>query len=518
MLDKILAEETGRPFLLPYRRSSTPLPSVTEADEYETWPPQTGSSVPLPRAVRHVVPRRGYLMTYFVWTIRLAMIVEDILDLDYTGPPPADPWDQQFTSAWQIRHDTIRRAETIMEQLDLWRAGMPPHIDVDLGSISPLPHHVIGLSWWHTAKILLHSRFIKRYPQTANYPELSANARRSCTEACEAVIELFSQLDRHRLLGQVSSDVIHMLSIITLFVAFDTSDSDEEVAHRARVNFAQCCIWLRDFSSSWPAASAHKVFFEALIQGGLKLSSGELAAGPSELPDKGVGISPASDMSPAVANSPSIPESLRAMGRHLAGSSGSAPPTPAQRPMGPPTRTGGGSGSGTANAAGVAGASTSSGPVPSLFQLPQFYWNHLMSNPSGEPGAATASSGADTSPPEGGGVTGRASDPMPWEWDLGDMVGVPATTGAAPAAGGGGSADMSLPQNGWATGGALDTNGQAQGMGGVPFAMSGAGVGTGGAGGEWSQDPAFMSTGAADQAAIHAAFLQYMLEAAKGGG
>lgn len=85
-------------------------------------------------------------MTYFVWTTRLAMIVEDIVDLDVTPPPCVEPWDQHFVAALNARHDTIRRAEVIAQQLDDWRANMPPQIDVDHGSISPLPHHVIGLA------------------------------------------------------------------------------------------------------------------------------------------------------------------------------------------------------------------------------------------------------------------------------------------------------------------------------------------------------------------------------------
>lgn len=102
-------------------------------------------------------------------------------------------------------------------------------------------------------------------------------------------------------------------------------------ADRAKMNFAQCCIWLRDCSSSWPAASAHKLFFEGLIQGGLKLSSSDM-----QPPELSPGIS--------TTGSPPIPEGLRAVGRNLSSSQQSS---------------------------------------HSLFQLPQFYWNHL-NNASGQ--------------------------------------------------------------------------------------------------------------------------------------
>lgn len=41
------------------------------------------------------------------------------------------------------------------------------------------------------------------------------------------------------------------------------TNPDGEVAARAKEDFTQCCAWLRHFSSMWPAASAHKLFFEA---------------------------------------------------------------------------------------------------------------------------------------------------------------------------------------------------------------------------------------------------------------
>jgi hypothetical protein len=86
-------------------------------------------------------------MTYFVWTLRLAMIVEEILDIEITGPPVSDPWDQQFVATLQSRHDTVRRAEHIAEQLEIWRKHMPSVLEVDQSSgLSPLPHHAIGLA------------------------------------------------------------------------------------------------------------------------------------------------------------------------------------------------------------------------------------------------------------------------------------------------------------------------------------------------------------------------------------
>lgn len=88
------------------------------------------------------------------------------------------------------------------------------------------------------------------------------NSHAICSAAAQTAIDLFALADRHKLLMSISADVIHIISLATLFEAFDSTNPDDAVAHRAKVNFAQCCIWLRDFSSSWPTASAHKRFFE----------------------------------------------------------------------------------------------------------------------------------------------------------------------------------------------------------------------------------------------------------------
>ncbi|RSH91638.1 hypothetical protein EHS25_009007 [Saitozyma podzolica] len=345
VLDKSLAEETGRSFLLPYRRCTTPLPSHTEVDELETWPPLPMSSAPLPKSVRHVVPRRGYVVSCFVWTCRLAMIVEEILSLQAQGPPiSTDPWDQQFAARQKTAKDQWQAAEELSQQLKLWRQSLPRHLDVNPTSrISPLPHHVVGLAWYTTANILLHSRFIQRRRVSiasaspiTEQQDITSRAHAACSEAAQETVDLLRYLDQHKLLGHVSSDIIHILSLATLFEAFDSTDTNPQLSQRAKDNFSQCCIWLRDFSSSWPAASAHKLFFEAVIQGGMKLSSNadEYVVTPS---------------SATLGTSPSMTEGIQAIRRTLSIVEPSA----------------------------VQAATTTNGPS-TLLQLPQYYWNHLQ--------------------------------------------------------------------------------------------------------------------------------------------
>lgn len=148
VLDKSLSEETGRSYLLPYRRCSTPFPSLDEVDELEVWPPVSTSSAPLPRCVRRLTPRRGHVISCFIWTCRLAMVVEDILDLDSVGLSGGSEWDRQFRDSSTARrghHDEEHEAARIEEQLNRWKNMLPLHLTQHEGS-SPLPHVFIGLA------------------------------------------------------------------------------------------------------------------------------------------------------------------------------------------------------------------------------------------------------------------------------------------------------------------------------------------------------------------------------------
>jgi hypothetical protein len=75
--------------------------------------------------------------------------------------------------------------------------------------------------WYHTAKILLHSRFLQRNTINPSSPlndiGLRLGSHEICTVAASATVDLLAHLDRHHLLAQVSADIIHLLSLATLF-------------------------------------------------------------------------------------------------------------------------------------------------------------------------------------------------------------------------------------------------------------------------------------------------------------
>lgn len=153
LVDKSLAEETGRPCLLPYRRSSIPMPSVNETDELESWPPLPMSSALVPQSVRHVSPRRGHVMSCFLWSLRVAVLYEDILGLDIqtvgrngeaSDGGDGTGWEEQY-ERWKFSRG--EDVEGLAAQLDHWRRALPRYLEVDMDpNISPLPQSVIMLA------------------------------------------------------------------------------------------------------------------------------------------------------------------------------------------------------------------------------------------------------------------------------------------------------------------------------------------------------------------------------------
>ncbi|WWD15628.1 hypothetical protein CI109_100050 [Kwoniella shandongensis] len=403
VLDKTLAEETGRPFVLTYRRSTTPLPSTDELEELETWPPPSISTTSSAQYSGLISPRRGYVMSCFNWTCRLGMIVEDVLNLETQCPPSADPWDIGFLQKTSTQWNTSRNADAVAEQLENWRRSLPSVLSSDQSpAVSPLPHHAVTHAWYHSTRILLNSRFIRRARRSSQSSLTSSESTRSahqiCSEAAQASIDILSHLDRFQLLSVASSDLLHMLSLTALFEAFDTTNPDHNIAHKAKVNFAQCCIWLRDFSKSWPAASSHRVFFEGLIQGGLRISTNDPSRATSRPEAKKMGNS---SNTPTLTDnddpsSPSIPDGLRAVRRHLSISEVAAP-TPSATA----------SSMSTEDQASLVSPVTTMSNDPtinpaSLFQLPQVYWNHLHST-------------------SGTGTTGTSGTTWNSDFDLGDI-------------------------------------------------------------------------------------------------
>lgn len=68
---------------------------------------------------------------------------------------------------------------------------------------------------------MLHSRFVVRQPPSSDalriQSDWAARAHAICSDAARQTVQMLRSLDKFGLLEQISSDVIHILSLATLF-------------------------------------------------------------------------------------------------------------------------------------------------------------------------------------------------------------------------------------------------------------------------------------------------------------
>ena len=164
ILDKVLAEETGRPVLLHARRSTTPLPASAEADEYELWPPPSASAFLPSRSLNReryedgtksdrygsatvFEPAQGRLLSAFQTTCKLGVIVEEILDLDEEGPryerSTGTGKDEEEEFQKKSMESALRKKDALAKALEDWYADLPDQLNVDVSIPRPAPTHLI---------------------------------------------------------------------------------------------------------------------------------------------------------------------------------------------------------------------------------------------------------------------------------------------------------------------------------------------------------------------------------------
>lgn len=92
-------------------------------------------------------------MSCFNWAVRLAMISEDIVNLEIQTPTPSSKeeggtnWDTEYEQWRFSKGDDV---EGLAAQLDNWRKSFPAYMEVDKDqSASPLPHVIILLAASH---------------------------------------------------------------------------------------------------------------------------------------------------------------------------------------------------------------------------------------------------------------------------------------------------------------------------------------------------------------------------------
>jgi hypothetical protein len=131
VLDKVMAEETGKPYLISAACTNVALPSTQEADEYEFWP------LPSASVTHSTIPRtlaRAHVLSVFQQTCRLAVIVEALLSEDWKGPH-VDLLANQATG----EGDGI---QLVLARLDAWWSLLPSILVRESSELAP---HMVQL-------------------------------------------------------------------------------------------------------------------------------------------------------------------------------------------------------------------------------------------------------------------------------------------------------------------------------------------------------------------------------------
>lgn len=123
-------------------RSTVPFPSILEPDELEFWPPTSATFL---ATVRGTTPTRSHVLSCFNSTCKLAMIVEEILNMEAEGPLLADG--RRESNAGDVNRRIRDSADRITGLLNDWKQNLPPSLWVDASSrVCPPPHFVVNMT------------------------------------------------------------------------------------------------------------------------------------------------------------------------------------------------------------------------------------------------------------------------------------------------------------------------------------------------------------------------------------
>ena len=161
------------------------MPSTLEEEEFASWPEITTSNTTL----QNIPPKKSFTMSVFNSTCAFGIIVEKIIRFSASM--------NSTTSNKQIDLDAKRRERDYLYlELKNWCNIQPEHIKIVTGLETPLPHIIVNDSWYHSAIILLHRRFIK-----VNSSQLD-ESHQACTDAANNIVNNTAVLDKYSLLSQ----------------------------------------------------------------------------------------------------------------------------------------------------------------------------------------------------------------------------------------------------------------------------------------------------------------------------
>lgn len=259
-LDKLNAAQLGRPCVLRFVETDTPLPDMDHPDELELSSP-LGEAYPAWPAARPI-----QAISALVSSSELAVILEDVLrqyNVAQRRPPLATErgiGSGQHSSspieAWDV---AVSRLHT---QLDEWYDHLPSHLRLQEEG-STLPHVLFQHMWACATRIILHRPHILREAVTVtSLPDSHLICTESALELCRLVAVYRRDHGIRKLSGTISYCVFTAASILLA----NSTSPDVKTAAEAKVRLKECCESLGAIGGTWGNASVHLSILRSLGQ------------------------------------------------------------------------------------------------------------------------------------------------------------------------------------------------------------------------------------------------------------
>ncbi|KAJ7443938.1 fungal-specific transcription factor domain-containing protein [Mycena galericulata] len=248
IMDKYVSTYIGRPLAIFERDFDTSLPSESDSEEMEEWPPLAADAGELP--VR-VAPRAGRVISCFNASARLSGILSQIVQ-----------------SIYALRPASSRHAELVVLDglLEKWLIALPSHLRHDpavrAGGEVPLPQVLtLHMQYW-CAVLLLHRPFIRqnavrsKHSPTPEEGDMRGNAEKSyelCAGAANHITTIALLYSETYTLKHCP--VFLCYYIFTAGIMHVTCLSVYPTDPQARMGLTKCMDALREMEIVWPSAA-----------------------------------------------------------------------------------------------------------------------------------------------------------------------------------------------------------------------------------------------------------------------
>ncbi|PWN21568.1 hypothetical protein BCV69DRAFT_173938 [Microstroma glucosiphilum] len=250
-LDKLNAAQLGRPCVLRFVETDTPLPDTDHPDELEVLSPLGGAATAEP------TEQPVQALSGLVAGSELAVILEEVLQQYNVAQRRIPlPTERKFGSrrlssspieAWDVAVSRLH------SQLDEWYDHLPSHLRLQEEG-STLPHVLFQHMWACATRIILHRPHILR--ETVNATSLP-DSHLICTESALELCRLVAVYRRDHGIRKLSGTISYCVFTAASILLANSTSPDAKIAAEAKVRLKECCESLGAIGGTWGNASVH---------------------------------------------------------------------------------------------------------------------------------------------------------------------------------------------------------------------------------------------------------------------